>query len=180
MKERLKRGCTLRRAQYEKPVEGQAAVAVFRRPSRRCNNRDGKIKPRRWTRIVRIARGDGSTNRGQHAIVCAMKLSPVLAKWIPVTVGCFFLAVASLADPTASPSPTAKVDPIEANDPEYAANFDSLYQKTWGGGAIPEKYKQLTGVSISIVQRCETCLGWHMKQAVRLGAKKKSSWKRFA
>ena len=58
------------------------------------------------------------------------------------------------------------------NDPEYSGNFDALYQKTWGGGAIPEKYKQLAGISISIVERCETCLRWHMKQAVRLGAKR--------
>jgi len=66
----------------------------------------------------------------------------------------------------------AKVDPIEANDPEFVGGFDALYQKTWGPGAIPEKYKQLTGVSVSIVERCETCLGWHLKESVRLGASK--------
>jgi AhpD family alkylhydroperoxidase len=101
-----------------------------------------------------------------------MKLSPIFTNCILGAVGCAFFAIGSVADPSATASPTPKVDPIEANDPEYSRNFDSLYQKTWGGGAIPEKYKQLTGVSISIVERCETCLGWHMKQAVRSGAKK--------
>jgi AhpD family alkylhydroperoxidase len=74
--------------------------------------------------------------------------------------------------PTQSATPAGKVDPIEANDPEFSGSFDSLYQKTWGAGAIPETYKQLTGVSISVMERCETCLGWHLKQAVRLGANK--------
>jgi AhpD family alkylhydroperoxidase len=74
--------------------------------------------------------------------------------------------------PAQTATPAAKVDPIEANDPEFSGNFDSLYQKTWGAGAIPEKYKQLAGISISVVERCETCLSWHMKQAVRLGANK--------
>ena len=45
-------------------------------------------------------------------------------------------------------------------------------RKPGARGAIPEKYKQLTGVSISVMERCETCLGWHLKQAVRLGANK--------
>jgi len=87
-------------------------------------------------------------------------------------VGLVCLGHLTFADPSATPSSKRRTDPIEANDPQYSANFDSLYQKTWGGGAIPEKYKQLTGISISVVERCETCLGWHMKEAVRLGAKK--------
>ena len=74
--------------------------------------------------------------------------------------------------PAQTATPPAKVDPIEANDPEFSGSFDSLYQKTWGPGAIPEKYTQLTGVFISVMERCETCLGWHVKQAVRLGANK--------
>jgi AhpD family alkylhydroperoxidase len=78
----------------------------------------------------------------------------------------------SFADPKPSATTAPKKDPIETNDPEFSGNFDSLYEKTWGPGAIPEKYKQLTGVSISIVERCETCLGWHIKQAVHLGANK--------
>jgi len=74
-----------------------------------------------------------------------------------------------------SPTPVtsaARKDPIEINDPDFSASFDALYQKTWGPGVVPEKYKQLTGVSISIVERCETCLGWHIKEAVRLRANK--------
>ncbi len=101
-----------------------------------------------------------------------MKAPPPLISWVLVSIALILSGNASFADPSATPSPTGKIDPIEANDPEYSGNFDALYQKTWGGGAIPEKYKQLAGISISIVERCETCLRWHMKQAVRLGAKR--------
>jgi AhpD family alkylhydroperoxidase len=101
-----------------------------------------------------------------------MKDSFALANCGIVLMISVFPARLAVAEGSASATPPAKLDPIEANDPKYSAKFDELYQKTWGGGAIPEKYKQLAGVSISIVQRCDTCLGWHMKQAVRLGAKK--------
>ncbi len=101
-----------------------------------------------------------------------MKAPPPLISWVLVSIALILSGNASFADPSATPSPTGKIDPIEANDPEYSGNFDALYQKTWGGGAIPEKYKQLAGISISIVERYETCLRWHMKQAVRLGAKR--------
>ena len=101
-----------------------------------------------------------------------MKAPPPLISWVLVSIALILSGNASFADPSATPLPTGKIDPIEANDPEYSGNFDALYQKTWGGGAIPEKYKQLAGISISIVERCETCLRWHMKQAVRLGAKR--------
>src|SRR5438093_6935439 len=101
-----------------------------------------------------------------------MKAPPPLISWVLVSIALILSGNASFADPSATPLPTGKIDPIEANDPEYSGNFDALYQKTWGGGAIPEKYKQLAGISISIVERCETCLRWHMKQAVRLGGQK--------
>jgi len=103
-------------------------------------------------------------------MVRAVKISHCLAILFSIIA---FSHDAIPAEPLAqTATPAAKVDPIEASDPEFSGSFDSLYQKTWGPGAIPEKYKQLTGVSISIVERCETCLGWHLKEAVRLGANK--------
>jgi AhpD family alkylhydroperoxidase len=101
-----------------------------------------------------------------------MTLTPLTRAGLIVSLIFMFHVTLTFAGPSPTASPTLKPDPIETNDPEYSAKFDSLYEKTWGGGAIPEKYKQLTGVSISIVERCDTCLGWHIKQAVRLGAKK--------
>ena len=98
-------------------------------------------------------------------------MTPIKTSFVLVVVLAFSLkwGFAELPSPATS---AARKDPIETNDPDFSASFDALYQKTWGSGAIPEKYKQLTGVSISIVERCETCLGWHIKQAIRLGANK--------
>ena len=56
-------------------------------------------------------------------------------------------------------------DPIEVNDPDFAEKFDALYGHTWDSGAIPAKYKELTGVSISVVTRCEPCLAHHLRMA---------------
>jgi len=100
-----------------------------------------------------------------------MLMSPLRTSSVVIVLLAFTVTQSLAESPTPAPSP-AKKDPIETNDPDFSAGFDALYQKTWGPGAIPEKYKQLTGVSISIVERCETCLGWHIKQAIRLGANK--------
>ena len=64
------------------------------------------------------------------------------------------------------------VDPLEVNDADFAAKFDELYGKTWGAGAIPAKYKELMGVSISVVTRCEPCLAHHLRMAHRQNATK--------
>src|SRR5437660_12613187 len=65
---------------------------------------------------------------------------------------------------TAKPTAPAR-DPLEVNDADFAAQFDALYGSTWGAGAIPAKYKELTGVSISVVTRCEPCLAHHLRMA---------------
>jgi AhpD family alkylhydroperoxidase len=63
-------------------------------------------------------------------------------------------------------------DPFELNDAEFAATFDHLYAAAWGDGAIPAKYKELAGVSISIVTRCEACLAYHLRMAHAQNASK--------
>jgi AhpD family alkylhydroperoxidase len=149
---------------------GQALLIFMAAKSRRIaesNRRIAFLAPAR--RHAGRLRSTMGCDRGN---ICAMKISLVLINCILAGVALFFPVSANLAGPSPTASPTPKIDPIEANDPEFSGNFDSLYQKTWSAGAVPEKYKQLTGVSISIVERCETCLGWHMKQAVRLGASK--------
>jgi len=65
---------------------------------------------------------------------------------------------------TAKPTAAAR-DPLEVNDADFAAQFDAVYASTWGAGAIPAKYKELTGVSISVVTRCEPCLAHHLRMA---------------
>src|SRR5256886_15031057 len=64
------------------------------------------------------------------------------------------------------------VDLLDANDAEFIAGFDKLYTQTWGEGAIPAKYKELTGIALSVVIRCEPCLSYHIKMAMAAKATK--------
>ena len=73
-----------------------------------------------------------------------------------------------MSSDTASP----EVDLIEANDADFIAGFDKLYTQTWGEGAIPAKYKELMGVALSVVIRCESCLSYHIKSALTAQATK--------
>src|SRR5437588_2369263 len=72
--------------------------------------------------------------------------------------------------PTEPASPD--VDLLDANDADFAAGFDKLYTQTWGEGAIPAKYKELMGVALSVVIRCEPCLSYHIKRALTAQATK--------
>lgn len=68
---------------------------------------------------------------------------------------------------SAAPEP---VDLLEVSDPEFIAAFDKLYSLTWGKAAIPAKYKELTGVTLSIANRCDPCLVYHIRMALAAGA----------
>jgi len=68
--------------------------------------------------------------------------------------------------PTDTAPTSVEVDLLEANDADFVAGFDKLYAQTWGDGAIPAKYKELTGVTLSVVIRCEPCLAYHIKMAL--------------
>ena len=72
----------------------------------------------------------------------------------------------------ASDAASPEVDLLDANDAGFAAGFDKLYTQTWGEGAIPAKYKELTGVALSVVIRCEPCLSYHIKRALAAKATK--------
>jgi AhpD family alkylhydroperoxidase len=69
----------------------------------------------------------------------------------------------------AEPAPVQQ-DPIVTNDPAFMATFAEQYKAAFGEGAIPAKYKQLSGATLSVVVKCEECLKYHVQMAIRLGA----------
>jgi AhpD family alkylhydroperoxidase len=71
-----------------------------------------------------------------------------------------------------SDAASPEVDLLDANDADFAAGFDKLYTQTWSEGAIPAKYKELTGIALSVVIRCEPCLSYHIKRALAANATK--------
>jgi AhpD family alkylhydroperoxidase len=48
-------------------------------------------------------------------------------------------------------------------------NFMDLDWRTYSGGAVPEKYKELMGLVASLVLRCDDCIRYHVSQSIRLG-----------
>lgn len=70
---------------------------------------------------------------------------------------------------TTTPQVTNTEDILTANDPEFYEAFDGLYAKTWGEGVIPAKYKELIGVTTSVMLRCEPCLKYHINMVVSAG-----------
>src|SRR5437867_11926418 len=57
---------------------------------------------------------------------------------------------------------------MQRTDAEFFDVFDDLYDnKVWAGGAIPAKYKELSGVTLSVVVRCKECLRYHIEMCLK-------------
>ena len=48
--------------------------------------------------------------------------------------------------------------------------FVEMEKATYLAGALEKKYKELIAIGISIVIDCDSCLEWHIRQALRAGA----------
>ena len=70
-------------------------------------------------------------------------------------------------------TPAQQPDPVIANDPAFMATFTQQYREAFGDGAIPAKYKQLSGATLSVALRCEECLRSHVQSAIKLGANRR-------
>ena len=84
---------------------------------------------------------------------------------VAVLIGCTGVSSTSNAEST-----TESKDPIVTNDPAFMAVFNQQYKAAFGEGAVPAKYKQLSGATLSVVVKCEECLKYHVQMAIKLGA----------
>lgn len=55
------------------------------------------------------------------------------------------------------------------NSPVYRA-FTTMEQAAFGDGALPTAQKELIAIGISVHINCESCMEWHIKQALDAGA----------
>lgn len=46
---------------------------------------------------------------------------------------------------------------------DFFTRFGELDDAVYSDGAIPKKYKELTGLSISVLTRCEECILYHLQ-----------------
>jgi len=63
-------------------------------------------------------------------------------------------------------------DYLTKNSDVYKA-LTSLEQKAFADGELKKKYKELIAFGISIVVNCESCMEWHIHEALKSGATKK-------
>lgn len=66
-------------------------------------------------------------------------------------------------------------DRIESHQKLMALNsrvykaFLEVSRKAFSPGSVPKKYKELIAVGIAVMKGCESCLEWHVKQAIDSG-----------
>jgi AhpD family alkylhydroperoxidase len=80
------------------------------------------------------------------------------------------LFCAAISSSLGDTPPAVPQDPIVTNDPAFMAVFGQQYKAAFGEGAIPAKYKQLSGATLSVVVKCEDCLKYHVQMAIKNGA----------
>ena len=59
-----------------------------------------------------------------------------------------------------------------ADSDNFFSEFGSLDDKVYSEGAIPKKYKELTGLSISIFSKCKECIAYHIQNCKEQGCSK--------
>ena len=83
--------------------------------------------------------------------------------------------------PYKEPRPADKLEEISHRRQSAHARFVKLGSKVYeaflqmehaafSDGALPGKVKELVAVGISVVKNCESCMQWHVEQAVAKGA----------
>ena len=55
----------------------------------------------------------------------------------------------------------------EADD--FFREFGSLDDTVYADGVIPKKYKELTGLTISVFAKCEECVAYHLQNCREAG-----------
>jgi len=63
-------------------------------------------------------------------------------------------------------------DFLTKNSEVYKA-FTDLEEKAFSDGELKKKFKELIALGISIVINCESCMEWHVHEAIKSGATKK-------
>lgn len=54
----------------------------------------------------------------------------------------------------------------------FFRQFSKLDNQVYAEGAIPKKYKELTGLSISVLTRCDECVLYHLQECINQNANK--------
>ena len=65
---------------------------------------------------------------------------------------------------------SAQLAPLRTRLPMVMKAFGELGRHATAGGALDEKTKELMALAIGVAQRCDGCIGFHVRSLVKLGA----------
>ena len=65
-----------------------------------------------------------------------------------------------------------KLNQLMSSNDDFFKVFGELDDMVYSDGAIPKKYKELTGLSISVLSRCEECILYHIQGCIKEDANK--------
>ncbi|MFX1364996.1 MAG: carboxymuconolactone decarboxylase family protein [Promethearchaeota archaeon] len=54
----------------------------------------------------------------------------------------------------------------------FSSIYNYFYLCTYSDGALKKLYKELITIRISVVINCESCMEWHIKEALNSGAER--------
>ena len=66
----------------------------------------------------------------------------------------------------------ATLNKCMSDNDNFFKQFGGLDDIVYSEGAIPKKYKELTGLSISVLTRCEECILYHIQGCIAEKASK--------
>ena len=64
----------------------------------------------------------------------------------------------------------ARIGTLSKQLPDTAKGFAQMGQAAKAEGALSEKTKEFVALGIAIATRCDSCIGFHVRSLVRLGA----------
>ncbi len=63
-----------------------------------------------------------------------------------------------------------RLNALMGRSDEFFKEFGALDDKVYAAGAIDKKHKELTGLAISVVTRCDECIAYHIGGCLEAGA----------
>ena len=66
----------------------------------------------------------------------------------------------------------SRLNALMSENDKFFSEFGIIDDKVYADGAIPKKYKELTGLSISVLTRCEECILYHLQGCIKESATK--------
>ena len=66
-------------------------------------------------------------------------------------------------------SVSASLSKFRTTQPDIMKGFNALSSASLRDGALSEKTKELMALAIGVAERCDACIGFHVRTLVRLG-----------